>query len=188
MGIAAYYLLANPHMLAKVRDELQTLPEDPTLPQLTNLPYLSAVINEAHRLSFGVVKRQSRTASHETLTYEQYIFPPGTWLSTLSYCTHTNENIFPDPEKFDPERWLGPEGAERKRYQQVFGKGHRKCVGMNVADAEIVLAIKTFAGFDMNLFETDESDIKFRHEYHISHPKPESKGVRAVVRGKISVS
>lgn len=188
MGIAAYYLLANSHILARVRDELRQVPEDPTITQLTNLPYLGAVIAEAHRLSFGVVKRQSRTASHETLTYEQYTFPPGTWLSTLSYCTHTNENIFPDPWKFDPERWLGPEGAERKRYQQVFGKGHRKCVGMNVADAEIVLAIKTLVGFDMSLFETDESDIKFRHEYHISHPKPDSKGVRVMVKGKILTS
>lgn len=59
---------------------------------------------------------------------------------------------------------------------------------MNFADAEIMLAIKTLMGFEMELFKTDESDIKFRHEYHISHLKVESKGVRVLMKGKIETS
>ena len=40
-----------------------------------------------------------------------------------------NEEIFPEPFKFIPERWLGDKGKELQRYQVTFGKGRRGCLG-----------------------------------------------------------
>jgi cytochrome P450 len=43
---------------------------------------------------------------------------------------HDNESIFPDPEKFIPERWLGPEAKDADKWLVVFSKGPRQCIGM----------------------------------------------------------
>ena len=143
-----------------------------------------AVITETNRLSFGVTGRLIRYAPRDTLQYKQYTLPPGTRLSTISLVTHTNESIFPDPWTFDPDRWLGPEGKERNKYQFAFGRGHRKCIGINLANAEITLAIAKAVMYDMELYETDERDVKFQYDYQISMPRLDSKGIRAVVKGK----
>lgn len=48
-----------------------------------------------------------------------------------SWTMHRNQDIFPDPDKFDPSRWLDPKvSAELERYLVAFSKGSRACVGM----------------------------------------------------------
>ena len=129
-------------------------------------------------------------------------------MSSSTLCIHTDESLFPDPWTFDPERWIasdasnasngsksskssksggedGGSSAEavnrRKRSLLALGKGYRKCIGINLANAEMCLALAVFAGYEMRLFETGESDVKFQRDYHISHPKMGSEGVRVVV-------
>lgn len=59
-------------------------------------------------------------------------------------------------------------------------------IGINLANAEMCLALSTLARYQMKLFETDESDIKFQHDYQISHPKMGSKGVRVTIEESLS--
>ena len=205
MSIAAFYVLSHPDVLAKLRKELsksygESAKDKASLNTLMVLPYLNAIIHEANRLSFGVTKRLDRYSPNETLTYtattgpykgKSYILPPRTRMSCATFLTHTNETLFPDPWKFDPERWLTEAESERggkseevnkrKRSQMAMGKGHRICLGRNLANAELCLMIAALAEYDMKLFETDESDVKFQHDYQISHPRLDSLGVRAVV-------
>ncbi|KAF8848110.1 cytochrome P450 [Acephala macrosclerotiorum] len=151
---------------------------------LEQLPYLSGVIEEGNRLGFGVTARTARIA-HETLTYtpsshvlsspgagKSYTIPPGTPISVTTLSAHTAESVFPDPFKFDPERWLGDESRERRKFNIAFGKGRRKCLGIELA----------LRGFDMTLWETDESDVAFVHDFHVTMPNFDSKGVRAMVK------
>lgn len=63
----------------------------------------------------------------------------------------------------------------------AFGKGHTKCVGIDLAKAEICFALWLLAMYNLRLWETDEKDVRFQHDYQISHPRLDSKGVRAVV-------
>ncbi|KAI0379348.1 cytochrome P450 [Hypomontagnella monticulosa] len=113
-----------------------------------------------------------------------YILPPGTSISTSTLLVHANEDIFPDPFVFDPERWLGPAGAARRKYQLAFSKGPRTCIGNHLANAEMTVAIAAMARWDMKLFETDDQDVAFLHDYHVATPKLDSKGVRATVKGR----
>lgn len=106
--------------MSKLRRELAKAPRQPTTDELSlktlmSLPYVISIIEEANRLSFGVTKRLVRYSPTETLTFTakygphkdtKYILPPGTRMSTVTFCTHTNEELFPDPWTFDPERWL----------------------------------------------------------------------------------
>jgi cytochrome P450 len=172
--------------MAKLRSELRSIPSPASWTQLEQLPYLSACIAEGNRLSFGVAARTARISPAHPLHYKTYIIPPGTPLSSTTLSVHTDEKIFPDPWEFRPERWLGKEGMERRKYQMAFNKGSRSCVGINLAHAEMFLMIREVVGWEMRLFETDVGDVRFKHEFHVAFPKLGSMGVRAVVEGKVA--
>lgn len=184
IGIAHFHLLANPDIMQRVRAELKNVPESASWTELEQLPYLSGVIAEANRLSFGVTARACRIAPDEELRYRRYTIPAGTPVSMTTLAVHTDETIFPDPWAFHPERWLGADGAARRKYQMAFSKGGRNCVGINLAHAEMYLAVAAVAGYEMELFGTGEGDVAFRHEYHVAYPRMGPKGVRARVLGR----
>lgn len=173
--------------MTRLRVELQTVPETATWTELEQLPYLSAVIAEGNRLSFGVTARVCRIAPDDALRYKSYTIPPGTPISMTTLCIHTDETVFPKPWGFIPDRWLGQEGTQRRKYQMAFNKGGRNCIGINLAHAELFLAIAAMARYDLELFETDISDVEFQHDYQVAYPKLDSKGVRALVRGKAAM-
>ncbi|OTB01690.1 hypothetical protein M426DRAFT_75079 [Hypoxylon sp. CI-4A] len=192
LTMAHYHLLANPAIMTKLRAELVSHPSN-TLPDLEQLPYLNGVIQEAHRLTFGLTGRNARVSPDQPIIYKSssagytYVLPPGTSISTSTLLVHTNEDIFPDPFVFHPERWLGPDGSKRRKYQLTFSKGPRACIGIHLANAEMAVAIAAMARWKMQFFETDEQDVAFLHDYHVATPKLDSKGVRAIVTGKASL-
>ncbi|TVY90100.1 Cytochrome P450 monooxygenase [Lachnellula willkommii] len=166
--------------------ELSTVPKTASWSELEKLPYLSAVLEEGNRLSWGVTARTARIAD-ETLKYtpsayaaspgKSYAIPPGTPISTTTLSAHTAESVFPEPFTFDPERWLGDAGSERRKFQMAFGKGERKCIGIELARAELYLVTAALIrGFEMELWETDESEVAFVHDYQVAMPEFGSKG------------
>ncbi|KAL9003590.1 MAG: hypothetical protein Q9188_003556 [Gyalolechia gomerana] len=184
-----YYLLANPPILSRLRAELSTSTPH-TASTLQRLPYLSACISEGNRLSFGLTGRNARIAPSSDLHYKSYKIPSGTPISTTTLCIHTNETVFPNPWTFDPQRWLGEEGKARQKYQYGFGKGARRCLGMELANAEVFLTVArmVMGGYELELFETWEEDVVFRHDFQVAHPWLGSKGVRVLVKGKKGLS
>ena len=168
--------------MAKVRDELHTVPSNPSWAELEELPYLTGTILESLRIDMGVTGRLARIAPDETLQYGEYKIPPGTPISSTTVCIHTNESVFPDPWTFKPERWFGKEGTERKKYLISFNKGARHCIGINLAYAEMYLALAAAVRFEMELYRTDESDVRFKHDFHAAFAKLDSKGVRVSVK------
>ncbi|KAJ4419122.1 hypothetical protein N0V82_005135 [Gnomoniopsis sp. IMI 355080] len=195
LNMLFYHLLANPHILSKLREELGTVAQPASWTQLEQLPYLTAVIEEAHRLSFGVTARTARIA-RETLIYtptsyaasnsgKSFKIPAGTPMSTTTLSAHTAPSVFPDPFVFDPERWLGDEGRKLQKYQMSFGKGSRKCLGIELARAEMYLVTAALVqGFDMTLWKTEASDVAFVHDYHVSMPSIEFKGLEATMTAR----
>jgi cytochrome P450 len=181
----------TPSILKKLRTELSNVPTPASWTQLEQLPYLSAVIEEGNRLSFGITARMCRIAP-EQLTYipssnvtthtginKSYTIPSGTPISITSLSSHCAESVFPDPFTFDPERWLGEAGRERRKFQMAFGKGGRKCLGIELARAELYLVTAALVkGFQMTLWQTDRSEVEFIHDYQVSMPRLDSKGVR----------
>lgn len=197
LSIIFYHLLANPSILSRLRAELETVPVDASWSQLEKLPYLMAVIEEGNRLSFGVTARVGRRAYEELIftpssyatapgTGKSYKIPARTPMSISTLSVHTAQSVFPDPFTFDPERWLGEAGRERKRFQMAFTKGSRKCLGIELANAELCLVIAALVRpFEMTLYETDARDVSFEHDYQIAMPKMGSKGVRATVEFRV---
>jgi cytochrome P450 len=183
-----FYLTRNPAVLARLRQELRAarMPDPksaPTCTTLESIPYLSAVISEGLRLSYGVTTRLPRIAPTETLHYSGYAIPAGTPVSQTCYFVLMNPHIFPEPETFRPERWLDNGGKRLERYLVSFGKGSRQCLGINLAYAELYLTTAMLVtGFDFELYETGIRDVEIKHDFFVAAPELGSKGVRVLVK------
>ncbi|ERF76671.1 hypothetical protein EPUS_02210 [Endocarpon pusillum Z07020] len=152
----SYFIAANPAVRQKLFQELKTVipgrGDRPRLQDVEKLPYLTAVIQEALRISQPVTHRMCRAFPDKALTYNGLTIPPGTAIHSTTLLLHENEKLFPDPQAFKPERWLGEEGQELQRYLVPFARGTRACLGINLAWAELYLIVATvFRRFDFDV-------------------------------------
>ncbi len=82
----------------------------------------------------------------ESTTLGDFAIPKGTDVSLVPYATHRDPRFFPDPLRFDPERFLGEREKEIDRYAWVpFGGGPRVCVGNAFALMETTLVVASIA-------------------------------------------
>jgi cytochrome P450 len=117
------------------------------LNELEQLPYLSACIKEALRLSYGVTSRLPRVAPNQALEVpgtKGLEIPTGTKVSMNAVMIHRNPQLFPQPDVFHPERWL--EAPHLDRHLVSFSKGARQCLGINLAKAGLYMALGAIFG------------------------------------------
>ncbi|KAG9185504.1 hypothetical protein G6011_08048 [Alternaria panax] len=152
--VGAFHLLRHPDKMAKLKVELSaawpSLEEnEPTVRDLERLPYLSAVIKEALRMSSGVTSGLLRIVPKTGATIAGHEVPPQTIVSCGSTFVHFNADIFPGPNGFLPERWLD-ESADLDKWLVAFSRGPRMCLGINLAWAELRLGFGyVFRKFDL---------------------------------------
>ncbi len=140
-----FYLLsrhpeARERLFAEVDGILQG--RAPTLADLPRLPYARRVLDEAMRL-FPPAFTMGRSVvdDDEILGYR---IPSGTLVFVSPYATHRHRRYWPNPEGFDPERFLPGPSAERPRFSYFpFGGGPRLCIGQGFAllEAHLLLAL-----------------------------------------------
>ncbi|KAK5991438.1 Cytochrome P450 monooxygenase sdnE [Cladobotryum mycophilum] len=186
LALGAYYVLKSPQILARLREELRTVlspnGDVPPVPELERLPYLTGVVQESVRLSFGVPGRLPRIAPYEGLKYGKYIIPSGTVVSQSLYLLHTDPAVFPKPLEFEPERWATKIPSQKF---SPFSRGARMCIGMNLAYAELYLAFAhVFSRFNFELHDTVEEDVIIKHDFFVGMADVDSKGIWAKVTGK----
>ncbi len=190
LALTSYHILANPEILQKLKTELESAipnPEDMIpLQQLEQLPHLSAIVTEGLRLSYGNSHRNQRVSPHAPLIFRNWVIPAGTPVSMSIMDLHDNAELFPEPDQFQPQRWLeGGKGKEERldKYIVNFGRGSRSCLGMNLANAEIYLTLAAvFRRFDMQLYETERDEVDIAHDFFVPCPKLDAKGVRVVLK------
>jgi cytochrome P450 len=113
----------------------------PTAQHLQRLPYTAAVIAESMRL-FPPVYVIGREATTE-LELGGYRVKPGYTVLMSQWVNHRDQNYFPDPEEFLPERWQDGLARRLPKFAYYpFGGGQRICVGSKFAliEATIILA------------------------------------------------
>lgn len=128
LSVASYHLALNPSMATRLREELRGVEQPYDWRRLERLPYLNGVIHEATRLAHGLTTRDPRLAPDTELYYGEWTIPRNTPVSMTTYHILMNEEVFPDPKLFVPERWVGRPDLER--YFVPFGKGSRQCLGI----------------------------------------------------------
>jgi len=102
-------------------------------------------------LTYKTIQESLRMRSPAALIVRQLVdddsvdghhFQAGSWVLISSYLTHQMPEFWPDPDRFDPERFT--EEASRSRHQYAyypFGVGPRTCIGNHLATIEIQLIL-----------------------------------------------
>jgi hypothetical protein len=95
------------------------------------LPYVDAVIKETLRLYAPLPGSEPRSLPTAT-TIDGYSIPAGTTVSIAPYTLHRNPEVFVDPLKFNPDRWLesSADSVKMKQWFWAFSSGGRMCIGM----------------------------------------------------------
>ncbi|KAF7524468.1 hypothetical protein PCG10_005728 [Penicillium crustosum] len=111
-----------------------------TYASASTLPYLDAVIKEALRIHPPTGIMYGRTVPPEGATVCGKFIPAGTEVGISPWVLHYDPELFPDPEKFQPERWLTADAdllAQRKRSIFAFSAGSHTCLGKHISLMEI---------------------------------------------------
>ncbi|ETN39087.1 uncharacterized protein HMPREF1541_05309 [Cyphellophora europaea CBS 101466] len=170
-----WYLLQDPSVMEQLRKELKSAIPDSTDVSLTwssleSLEYLTAVIKESLRLSYGVPGKLPRMVPPAGAELAGYRLPGGTALSMSCYIYHQHPAYFAEPEKFLPERWLDREqAASMEKYFMPFSRGSRGCIGQNLAWAELYYTFAfLFRRFQLEAFETTEADMEWHDAFVVA--------------------
>jgi cytochrome P450 len=142
-----WYLLSQHAAAAtKLQEELARVLNGrvPTMSDLPDLPYTRMVIDEALRLyppAYAIGRWA--TAADEITGYD---IPANAVITLSPFLTHRLPEFWPEPEKFEPERFTPEESARRPRYAYLpFGGGPRQCIGNVFALTEAQLILATIA-------------------------------------------
>ena len=116
----------------------------PTAEHLEQLPYTGQVIDESLRL-YSPIHSISRVALEDDVL-GGYKIPKDSMMYMSLYATHRLAHLWPDPDRFDPERFAPGRAAERPRFAYIpYAAGHRNCVGATMAGTELKLAVAQIA-------------------------------------------
>lgn len=128
--IAAFHIYSDPNILQKLRAELAAAP-DHDWKTLEQLPYFTATIMEALRLAPAIATRSARIAQDKDLVYADWRIPAGTPIGMTIHLLHENDEEYPEPKRFNPDRFMDPNPWQLGNRTFVpFGKGKRNCIGM----------------------------------------------------------
>lgn len=154
-----FWLLRNPSCLTRLREEVDDALdfEDVVAPynKVRNLPYLKACLDESLRITPPFSYNLPRETPSEGAVILGDFVPGHTSVSMSSYVAHRDEDIFPDSEKFIPDRWLGEKSHALQPYFVPFSAGARGCIGRNVSYMEQTILI---------------ASIIHRYEFALPHP------------------
>ncbi|KAF5596460.1 benzoate 4-monooxygenase cytochrome P450 [Fusarium pseudoanthophilum] len=118
-----------------LREEFRSKPDA----NFDELPMLDAVLNEGLRCFPAIPMSLPRYVPDGGRVIDGFSLPQKTVVSCQALSVHRiNDHVFPEPDKFYPERWLEAEGdADRRRHQWAFSSGGRGCIGKHLAMAEM---------------------------------------------------
>jgi cytochrome P450 len=141
----AFYLLdRHPAVLTKVTGEIASVVGDrpPTFKDLAALPYTRRVWDEVLRL-YPPFWRISRQAIADDVV-AGFRVPAGCAVLLAPYLTQRHPAYWPDPDAFDPDRFLPEAVVARPRFAYFpFGGGPRTCIGNSFANMEALIVLVT---------------------------------------------
>ncbi|KIW17554.1 hypothetical protein PV08_04748 [Exophiala spinifera] len=175
MSACFFYLVRDPRVLRKLQEEVRATFNDVEEikwgVKVTGLPYLRGCIDEALRMSPPVPGLLERRVLSGGMLVDGHSIPEGTLVGVPNYAVHHNEEYYPRPFEFLPERWV--EGSDpsvtgfevtpemvstAKSAFHAFSSGTRNCVGKNMAYMEMLITLaRTMWLFDIRLKEGDHS-------------------------------
>lgn len=117
---------------------------DCTFNDTMEMKYLERVIMETLRM-YPPVPLIARRVEHDVkLASGPYTIPKGASVVILQFAVHRNADIYPNPDKFDPDNFLPERMAKRHYYSFIpFSAGPRSCVGRKYAMLKLKVLLST---------------------------------------------
>jgi cytochrome P450 len=139
-----YLLSRYPQVASRVEEELAAVlgGRTPGFEDLPKLPYLAMVVKESLRLypPFWLLTRTPL----EDDELDGHRIPAGAILLFSPYVTHRRPDFWPNPEAFDPDRFLPERAADRPPFAYYpLGGGPRVCIGARLAEMQAMLVLAT---------------------------------------------
>lgn len=138
-----FHLLSeHPEVEARLLEELRSelRGEPATSADLARLPYLKQVVQESMRVRPPVWAIARR--SHQDEVFQGYRVEAGAYLMIMPWMLHRHRDFWPEPLKFDPERFSPKRTEARHSYCYIpFAAGPRTCIGAGMAMLEIQLVL-----------------------------------------------
>lgn len=180
LNTAILYLSANPHARQRAFEDIQKVASStrsPTFDDEPELPYICAIVKETLRLR-PVTNIGTPHYTTAPVTYKGIHIPAQSVVCLQQYPIHYHPNIFSEPQRFKPERYLNhPHGSGHyaagpaaSRDHWAFGAGRRICSGVHLAENSIFIVLaKLLWAFDIlppldslgKEIEVDTSDKAF---------------------------
>ncbi|GFS86846.1 cytochrome P450 18a1 [Nephila pilipes] len=145
IGFAMRCLVENPSEQDKIYKEIVDIvgvDRQPTIEDKNKLTYLNAFILETLRISDVFTIFPSQECIKET-TLNGYRIPKGAILVLNFYSAHRDPEMYEEPEKFKPSRFIQTEGKRRPELPVSFGVGKRACLGEGFTMTQIFLFVAT---------------------------------------------
>ena len=153
---ALYWIHHLPDVHDKLLYELNTLSDNADPSAISRLPYLTAVCQETLRI-YPITLTTFVRVLKSPLELMGYEFEAGTALVPCVYLTHQREDLYPEPKRFKPERFLERQFSPYEYFP--FGGGNRRCIGIALAQLEMKLVLATIVSrFQLAL--TDSRPVK----------------------------
>ena len=172
---ALYWTHHLPEVGEKVRQELQSLGDNPDPLEIFKLPYLTAVCNETLRI-YPVGMLTFARIVKEPMEIAGYEFTPDMSIAGCIYLTHQREDLYPQPKEFKPERFLE---RQFSAYEFMpFGGGVRRCLGEVLALFELKLVLATI----LSRYQLALADDKPEKPHRRGLTLAPTKGVRMVIK------
>jgi len=178
-SIHAFFLamILYPDVARKAQAELDAVIGQDRLPSFSdreNLPYINALVLEVMRWHVvaptGVPHRVMEDDIHDG-----YMIPKGALIIPNLWFMLHDPQVYPDPSRFSPERYLGPQAQPDPR-DVCFGFGRRICPGRMLADSSVFISCsRALAVFDITKYSKNEivdEPVLEQSTGTISHPKP----------------
>lgn len=132
---------AFPETLVPAWDELDKVVgphRSPSFEDEEKLPYVKALVKEVLRWrSVAIIGGQPHAPTQDDY-YHGWLIPQGAWIQGNVWAIHHNEREFPDPDRFNPKRYLPGDPDSRpfpaERGYMTFGWGRRVCSGQALAE------------------------------------------------------
>ena len=158
-------LVRQPELLARVREELESTfggGEEVGFASLRNVPLTEATVLEALRLHpplFMLVR-----VAEKDFVYKDYFIEKGTWVIISPTVSHLLADTFPNPSKFELDRYLpGREEDKKIDFAYIpFGGGRHKCMG----NAFAILQVKAILSILLRRFDFSLNDPNVGSNFH----------------------
>jgi cytochrome P450 len=142
LGWMFYQVARNPEVLQRIQEEADAVlgGRPPTFDDLLSLPYSRRVVDETLRMNSAAWQTMRHAIDDDVIGGHHIPAGSGIYINILTL--HRHPEYWPDPDTFDPDRFLPAAIAGRPRNSYLpFGLGPRNCIGKHFALTELHLVL-----------------------------------------------